>query len=53
MYDYKSLFAEFLVNVEKGNSGNKAARARARKISLEIGKAMKDYRAYSLEVDKQ
>lgn len=48
MKDYKTLFAEFLVDMEKGDNGNKAAAARARKTSLEIAKAMKHYRAYSL-----
>lgn len=46
--DYKALFAEFLVDMEKGDNGNKAAAARARKTSLEIDKAMKLYRKQSL-----
>ena len=46
-------YEEFAVNAEaQVAKGNKAAGARARKASLEIEKAMKEFRKVSLEAAK-
>ena len=47
-----ALFEEFRVNAEKNVAGNKAAGLRARKISLELGVLLKDYRKESVANDK-
>lgn len=49
MKKYTELFASFLVDAEKAKAGNKAAGVRARKASLEIEKALKDFRKESME----
>lgn len=47
-----ALFAEFAAEAAKNLEGNKAAGARARKISLEIQKVMKEFRVASIEAAK-
>lgn len=47
---YKVFEADALLQVEKGN---KAAGTRARKTSLELEKAMKEFRKVSLEESKK
>lgn len=47
-----ALIEEFRVNAEKNVTGNKTAGVRARKISLELGVLLKDYRKMSIENDK-
>lgn len=47
-----ALSEEFRVNAEKNVSGNKAAGVRARKISLELGLLLKDFRKESVANDK-
>lgn len=45
---------EFAEDAKKNiQKGNKAAGARARKVSLEIEKLLKEYRKASIEADKQ
>jgi len=46
------LCAGFAAEAEKNLSGNKAAGTRARKISLEIEKAMKEFRKISVAESK-
>ena len=47
------LYAAFAVDAEaQAEKGNKAAGARARKVSLAIEKAMKEFRKTSLEATK-
>lgn len=46
------LFTEFSENANKQSNGNKAAGQRARKQSLAIEKAMKEFRKVSLESSK-
>lgn len=46
------LTAAFAADAEKSVAGNKAAGARARKTSLEIEKALKEYRKVSIEATK-
>lgn len=48
----KKLFEDFTQEAAKGE-GNKAAAGRARKISGEIGKTMKEYRSTSIEFHKK
>jgi hypothetical protein len=45
-------WAVFAENADKQLVGNKAAGARARKASLEIEKALKEFRKMSIEVGK-
>lgn len=47
---YKAFEADSLLQVEKGN---KAAGTRARKASLELEKAMKEFRKVSVEESKK
>ena len=47
---YDSFVKEATAQLE---NGNKAAGTRARKVSLELEKAMKEFRKISLEVSKQ
>lgn len=47
-----ALTAAFAADAEKSVAGNKAAGARARKTSLEIEKALKEYRKASIEATK-
>ena len=47
-----ALSEEFRVNAEKNVVGNKSAGARARKISLELGVLLKDFRKESIANDK-
>ena len=47
-----ALSEEFRINAEKNVAGNKAAGVRARKISLELGERLKEYRKESVENDK-
>lgn len=47
-----ALNEEFRVNAEKNVTGNKAAGVRARKISLELGVLLKDFRKESVAHDK-
>ena len=44
-----ALSEEFRMNAEKNVAGNKAAGARARKISLELGERLKEYRKESIK----
>lgn len=44
-----ALSEEFRVNAEKNVAGNKAAGVRARKISLELGERLKEYRKESVK----
>lgn len=44
-----ALGEEFRVNAEKNVTGNKAAGVRARKISLELGERLKEYRKESVK----
>lgn len=44
-----ALSEEFRVNAEKNVEGNKAAGLRARKISLELGTRLKEYRKESVK----
>lgn len=44
-----ALSEEFRVNAEKNVAGNKAAGTRARKISLELGERLKEYRKESVK----
>lgn len=44
-----ALSEEFRVNAEKNVAGNKAAGVRARKISLELGEQLKEYRKESVK----
>jgi len=46
------LCATFAAEAEKNVAGNKAAGTRARKVSLEIEKAMKEFRKVSVEASK-
>ena len=46
------LTAAFAADAEKAVAGNKAAGCRARKISLEIEKALKSFRKISVEAAK-
>jgi len=46
------LCAAFAAEAEKNLSGNKSAGTRARKISLEIEKSMKEFRKVSVEASK-
>lgn len=48
----EALFTEFAAEAAKNLEGNKAAGGRARKISLEIQKVMKEFRAASIEASK-
>ena len=45
-------WAVFAENADKQLAGNKAAGARARKASLEIEKALKEFRRLSIEAGK-
>lgn len=45
-------WAVFAENADKQLAGNKAAGARARKASLEIEKALKEFRKVSVEAGK-
>ena len=45
-------WAVFAENAEKNAAGNKAAGARARKASLELEKALKEFRKASVEAVK-
>ena len=45
-------WAVFAENADKQLAGNKAAGARARKASLEIEKALKEFRKVSIEAGK-
>ena len=45
-------WAVFAENADKQVAGNKAAGARARKASLEIEKALKEFRKVSIEAGK-
>lgn len=47
-----ALSEEFRMNAEKNVTGNKAAGVRARKISLELGVLLKDFRKESVAHDK-
>lgn len=47
-----ALSEEFRVNAEKNVAGNKAAGVRARKISLELGLLLKEFRKVSIEESK-
>ena len=47
-----SLYESFKVEAEKNLAGNKAAGVRARKISLELGLLLKEYRKESIANDK-
>lgn len=47
-----NLFQEFEAEASKNLGGNKAAGARARKLSLELEKAMKSFRKASIEAAK-
>ena len=52
--ELETLFGHFSEESSKNvNNGNKAAGARARKASLVIEKKLKEYRAKSVEFDKQ
>ena len=44
-----ALSEDFRVNAEKNVAGNKAAGVRARKISLELGERLKEYRKESVK----
>ena len=46
------LCAAFSVDVQKNVEGNKAAGTRARKTSLELEKALKEFRKASVEASK-
>lgn len=46
------LTAAFAADAEKAVAGNKAAGCRARKISLELEKALKSFRKISVEAAK-
>lgn len=48
MDNYSELFDTFLSEKAKADKGNKAAAVRARKASVAIAKAMKEYRIMSL-----
>ena len=48
----KAAYAVFGENAQKNVEGNKAAGARARKASLELEKAMKEFRKQSVEAGK-
>lgn len=47
------LIDEFKANNDKNLSGNKAAGKRARKISVELGKTLFEYRKVSVEANKK
>lgn len=47
------LFESFSSNADKAQAGNKAAGARARKASLEIEKALKQFRKTSVAYGKE
>ncbi len=47
-----ALCAAFAIDSQKNVEGNKAAGARARKTSLEIEKALKEYRKASVAANK-
>lgn len=47
-----ALFEDFSTNAAKTQGGNKAAGVRARKASLEIEKALKEFRKVSVEAAK-
>jgi len=47
-----ALCAQFAAESQKNVDGNKAAGARARKVSLELEKAFKEYRKVSVEASK-
>ena len=49
----ENLFNEFLENAHKNiENDNKAAGTRARRISLDLDKGLKQYRKYTLDRDK-
>lgn len=48
----KELCAEFSAEAAKNLAGNKAAGTRARKASLELEKALKEFRKVSVEASK-
>lgn len=48
-----NLFDQFKVDAEKSLKGNKAAGIRARKASLAIEKAMKEFRKESLKANAE
>lgn len=48
----KNLFDNFIIEARKNVDGNKAAGTRARRTSLEIEKALKDYRKASIEASR-
>jgi outer membrane murein-binding lipoprotein Lpp len=50
--DIKAQFDAFTKDAEARVNGNKAAGARARKVSLEIEKLAKQFRKASIEADK-
>lgn len=50
--DIQSKINEFSANADKHLNGNKAAGARARKASIELGKLFKEYRKISVEASK-
>lgn len=50
--DIKAQFEAFAKDAEARVNGNKAAGARARKVSLEIEKLTKQFRKASIEADK-
>jgi len=47
----RDLFDKFLIDYEKGKNGNASAARRARKISNEITKELKEFRKESLTWD--
>ena len=49
---HNATWAIFAENIDKQLVGNKAAGARARKASLEIEKALKEFRKVSVEAGK-
>lgn len=48
-----NLFDAFTVDAKKAEAGNKAAGARARKVSLEIADALKAFRKESVKQAKE
>ena len=48
----KALFESFVADAEKAEKGNKAAGARARKTSLELGNTLKEFRKESISWGK-
>lgn len=49
----KTLCATLIAEAEKNLAGNKAAGTRARRTSVELEKALKDYRKASIEADRK